>query len=581
MKRLNILLGILLILIGGLPVVVDAAGLQTPEPDTPVEEIEWPEPVPVELPITDEMIDRFGVGPFCSIDLSPDKSMLAAAGGVGLYMFDAQTFELLWFVDTEYSAQGITFNADGTKLAVDDTSGTITLFDAFTGEALQQFSINNYTYIDVAFSPDGRMIAAKGYLPETLVWDVETGELLWELPGYTQYSYNLVFSPDSRTLVSSQGYYEYYQPYIVAWDMATGEETLYLERDIFDHIVFDEEGIPQFYADGMYHVAVWSHDGLLRAQPYEYDKDPDNRIWAELYEIIDIQSEERISTFDSPLPRHSGCFSKRFSANNEYLLGSYSTEDSRESHLAVWRVATGDLIHDLPASIYVPRPSLWDDQIVYTVTSIANVCSLVVWDIEQGVPLRMVAGTPPGVGTVRWDQSALIVFAGESMYRWEDGEVSTLTGYTLEPDTRSPDGTLNAVLDHDTGKITIHDSQTDEALFVIDDPVGRVGDFDWSPDGDQLAFVAAGEIVIWDIEQREAVNRLFGHRDTVVSVDWSDYGLASGSMDHTVKVWNPITGDVLQSYDDHNGTVSAVSWSSDGLLASGSEDGAVIIWKTE
>ncbi len=575
MKRVLLVSGLLILGLGFGSQVWGTNGSQAKHSQIPAAEIEWPDPVPIELPTTDEMIDRFGTGNFTGIELSPDKTRLAAVSGVGLFMFDATTFELIWFVDTPDTPCCLSFNADGTKLALTDSSGTIMLIDSSTGQSIRQFNMKDYATVEAVWSPDGRLIAAKGYLQETLVWEVETGKLVWELPGYTEYSHRLVFSPDSRLLVSSQGGYEYRSD-IVVWDMTSGEEIYHEEKSIADHIVFGKYGFPQFLYSGMYGVWTWSQDGLLRVRPFEGESD------VETYEIANTQTDEQISTIELPQPRSQAVMGKIFSQNNDYLLGWYSIGD-REDHVAVWEVSTGELIHDIPADIWYPFPfqmNQWDGQVFYTVTQISEVDHIVAWDIEQGKPIRMIAGTP-AVGSLGWEETALIAGTAYGTFQWDQGMISTPAEYSIPPKTHSPDGKFYVMLEFDRGFITIFDAQTGNALYVIDDPVGDFRDFAWSPTGEFLAIAAAGEIIIWDTADRSVSKRLFGHTDIVSVVDWSEYGLASGSWDGSVKVWDVSTGVVQQTFEMHSGHVSAVSWSSDGALASGSDDGDVIIWEAK
>jgi WD40 repeat protein len=57
--------------------------------------------------------------------------------------------------------------------------------------------------------------------------------------------------------------------------------------------------------------------------------------------------------------------------------------------------------------------------------------------------------------------------------------------------------------------------------------------------------------------------------------------LAAGSEDHYVILWDVFTGERLRTLEGHNGSVRSVAWSPDGqMLASGSDDGTVILWMT-
>ncbi|XP_076437330.1 WD repeat, SAM and U-box domain-containing protein 1-like [Babylonia areolata] len=78
-------------------------------------------------------------------------------------------------------------------------------------------------------------------------------------------------------------------------------------------------------------------------------------------------------------------------------------------------------------------------------------------------------------------------------------------------------------------------------------------------------------------------NALPGHTDIVMSCAFSPSGslLASGSLDKSVRLWDPVKGVALFSIDAcHTRFVTCCAFSSDGrLLASGSMDHSVKIWK--
>ncbi len=58
--------------------------------------------------------------------------------------------------------------------------------------------------------------------------------------------------------------------------------------------------------------------------------------------------------------------------------------------------------------------------------------------------------------------------------------------------------------------------------------------------------------------------------------------LASGGADHTVKIWDPGTGNHLHTLTGHTEEVNSVAFSSDGnRLVSGASDGKILVWDTK
>ncbi|WP_413804547.1 eIF2A-related protein [Streptomyces sp. OE57] len=78
-------------------------------------------------------------------------------------------------------------------------------------------------------------------------------------------------------------------------------------------------------------------------------------------------------------------------------------------------------------------------------------------------------------------------------------------------------------------------------------------------------------------------NQMVGHTDAVNAVAFAPDGrtLATGSADHTVKLWNTTTHREIATLTGHANIVNAVVFSPDGrMLATGSSDGKVKLWDT-
>ena len=95
---------------------------------------------------------------------------------------------------------------------------------------------------------------------------------------------------------------------------------------------------------------------------------------------------------------------------------------------------------------------------------------------------------------------------------------------------------------------------------------------------------------VWDCDTGTPLHTLKGHTSWVLAVSWSpDSGvIATGSMDNSVRLWDPITGKQLgNTMRGHTKWVNSLAWEpyhlqSDGSsrIASASKDATVRVWNT-
>ena len=104
----------------------------------------------------------------------------------------------------------------------------------------------------------------------------------------------------------------------------------------------------------------------------------------------------------------------------------------------------------------------------------------------------------------------------------------------------------------------------------------------FSTDGKLLASASFDHTIkLWDAVTGRETLTLAGHTDAVNGVAFSPDGklLASGSLDHTVKVWDAATGQEELTLEGHAAAVNGVAFSPDGTqLASASADKTVKVW---
>ncbi|KAK3375735.1 HET-R [Lasiosphaeria ovina] len=119
--------------------------------------------------------------------------------------------------------------------------------------------------------------------------------------------------------------------------------------------------------------------------------------------------------------------------------------------------------------------------------------------------------------------------------------------------------------------------------LTLEGHLGSVSSVAFSADGQRLASGSGDKTIkLWEPASGQCLQTLQGHRGSVWSVAFSADGqrLASGSDDKTIKLWEPASGQCLQTLQGHRGSVWSVAFSADGQrLASGSDDNTIKLWE--
>lgn len=110
---------------------------------------------------------------------------------------------------------------------------------------------------------------------------------------------------------------------------------------------------------------------------------------------------------------------------------------------------------------------------------------------------------------------------------------------------------------------------------------GSVTSLRWTGEGCHLGVgTTNGEVQIWDSEKGRQLRSLRGHSGRLGALAWKDHVLSSGAADaevhhHDVRAKDHLIGRLSGAHSD---LVCGLDYSSDGWLASGSNDNGVCIW---
>ena len=156
-------------------------------------------------------LSRFGTGSPNDIAFSPEGKYLAVATGLGVFLYDATTFERAGFIDVNSDVTLLTFSADGKTLLLASYlrgNTAISLWNVETGQKIIEMNKGFDSWVEkIAYSNSG-YVAAVGhevecgvtcasdyFSPLMRVWSTVTGRITFE--GMGEFS---GFSRDGKTL---------------------------------------------------------------------------------------------------------------------------------------------------------------------------------------------------------------------------------------------------------------------------------------------------------------------------------------------------------------------------------------------
>jgi len=126
-------------------------------------------------------------------------------------------------------------------------------------------------------------------------------------------------------------------------------------------------------------------------------------------------------------------------------------------------------------------------------------------------------------------------------------------------------------------------SQSISPLRTITDPSGTIKSLTYTPDGQRLITGSDDHTIkIWNNLTGERLLTLTGHTSTIKSLVVKSDGstLVSASDDQTIKLWNLGIGQQLRTLRGHTSYINGLAISPDGqLLASASADQTIRLWK--
>jgi WD40 repeat protein len=90
-----------------------------------------------------------------------------------------KTKTLLLTLDAHASwIKSIAYSNDGMTLAIGTDTGQVMVYDAETGDVLQDYALHNGAVLSLAFAPDDSKLASGGADETIQIYDMQTGDVL-------------------------------------------------------------------------------------------------------------------------------------------------------------------------------------------------------------------------------------------------------------------------------------------------------------------------------------------------------------------------------------------------------------------
>jgi WD40 repeat protein len=505
---------------------------------------------------------------------SPDGKTLAVATGNVIRLWNTATWQVRATLRGHDSSpvQAIGFSPDGKLLAAGDRDSLVIISDVATGRKRAALKDCRGLVSCVGFSPDGRYLAAGGSFCTTTLWRTAGWRVQGRIRKHTEDLTCLAFSPDGKYLGTGSS-----DRSVRLFDVRTGwKELSRLDHETPVHgvtfspggkllAVAEDTGFRLWNPGRARQVAVvrgpahatlclaFSRDGRQLVTGHD-----GGQLW--LWDVAD-------RTVRRNSQEHKGAVQAvAFSPDGRAIASA-----SRDRTVSVWYPARAPEHQDLVGSV-LPGA-------VLTFSPAGDTVALACRD--RTVKLL--------------DSDTVRVRATLARHN------SDILGLAFSPDgkTLASAGTRDRL-------IRLWDPADGRLRGTRTVPGTSLGCLAFSPDGKRLA-AGGSALWVWDLEGGAAPARLSGHAGEVQALAFSADSklLATGSADHTVKVWELARGKVRTSLA-HPAPVLAVAFASpgpagkipspkealdplksrvpsplgDGLLSTGDALGTIRLWDT-
>jgi WD40 repeat protein/serine/threonine protein kinase len=487
---------------------------------------------------------------------SPDGKIMALAGGIGVWLYNANDLTQQPSLLQGHTAvvRTVAFSSDGSLLASGGDDSSVILWDVNSRKLLRTI-VDKTTVNSVAFSPDGKTVASGGNDNTIRLWNSSSGVLISTLYGHSAAVISVAFSPDGKILASAS-----LDRNVKLWDVGGRMliNTLSGHTDFVFSVAFSPDG--KTLASGSYDHTV--------------------RLWA-------VSSAKLLNTLPAS-PDTSFVSGVAFSPDGTILAsGSGDPTGGGNSGVRLWNVGSGSLIRTLSATSFVWSVAFSPDG--KTLTSSSSEGTVWLWNVGSGKLINTLSDHIAEVNSVAYSPDGKTILSGSKdgvVRLWDTSNgnvIRNLYGNTNWVDSvaYAPDGKTVAS-DGNDAVVRVWDTRDGSLLYTLPGHKSAAWGLAYSPDSKILASGSYDNTIrLWDTSNGTLIRTIIGHTNHVWSVDFSPDGktLVSGSEDQTVRLWDVGSGVLIRTLSGHTGNVKCVVFSPDNkIIASSSDDQTIRLW---